>query len=94
MQNQVDPTLCILINAAITQKSIGRVKLDNRHTHWDNYKDLINQQAILVWKQILYGRFSFVWEVLQHRYKDEMALEVNRFNPWIGQITAAIWRGL
>eukprot|EP00957_Ditylum_brightwellii_P207948 15355230-Ditylum_brightwellii.AAC.1 len=92
--NQTDLVFCLLINAAVAYKSIGRVKLDNRRIQRDDYSILINCQAKLGWKQVLYGRFSLAWEEHQWEYDEEMAIRRNTFNPWLKQIICTLWQEL
>ena len=78
-KHKIDPILRILLNTSL-QENITLQTLLTKHPNinFRPYKQLFEQQQLIGWEQIKYGRWTTQWKLVQLKYESNTEL-----NNWI-----------
>ena len=88
-QYGVDPALRLLINTAITGDDTFQMMQTHAMQNWTDYKTLTQEQDLIGWKQIRYGRFANTWTWYQYKYARKF--DRRQTSIWLYKIIQKIW---
>eukprot|EP00957_Ditylum_brightwellii_P063955 4851868-Ditylum_brightwellii.AAC.1 len=92
-KNEVDPVLCIILNMSLTtQPTIAILKQQHPTIQFRPYKQLIQDQSNIRWKQIIYSRWALSWDTLQQRYLTAQQKHAHGEPVYFSQIIRVLWQ--
>jgi hypothetical protein len=82
MRNRIDPRLCDILQEGLLTyfngESISNAMMRIRgHEGYEQYDLLIEEQTVIGWANLLGGKFSKQWKILQKAYKTRRKLKIH-----------------